>query len=87
MHCCGAILIKIKLRDAIAAHKKKTGRRLTYAELSKGTGMSRDTLASIASRPSYNATMKTVDKLCIALNCTPGELLCFTRLTPRRAKQ
>ena len=56
-------------------HRRRTGERMTYERLAQLTGLSRQTLASVASRPGYNSTLSTVAKLCHALSCQPGDLL------------
>lgn len=57
------------------AYMARTGERLTYESLAKKTGLSRATLESIAARPEYNTRLSTVERLCRALSCQPGELL------------
>lgn len=57
------------------AYKRRHGVRLTYESLSAMTGISVDTLQSLAARPGYNTTLSTVEKLCRALECSPGDLL------------
>ena len=61
------------------AYRRRTGVRLTYGILSKRTAISVDTLQSIAARPGYNTRLSTIDRLCRALECTPGDLLELTR--------
>lgn len=56
-------------------HFKRTGERLTYAQLASLSGVAQTTIESIASRKDYNPTLKTLAKLCVVLGCTPGELL------------
>lgn len=56
-------------------YKERTGRRMTYELLSAETGIAVATLQSLGSRPGYNATLATVERICRALGCTPGELL------------
>ena len=56
-------------------HRRRTGERMTYERLAQRTGLSRQTLESVASRPSYNSTLDTIAKLCRALGCQPGDLL------------
>ena len=56
-------------------HRRRTGERMTYERLAQRTGLSRRTLESVASRPSYNSTLDTIAKLCRALGCQPGDLL------------
>lgn len=56
-------------------YRRRTGDRMTYERLAQVTGLSRQTLESVASRPNYNSTLDTVAKLCRALGCQPGDLL------------
>lgn len=56
-------------------YRHRTGERMTYEKLSHQTGLSRATLESLASRDSYNTRLSTIDKLCRALNCEPGDIL------------
>ena len=57
------------------SHRRRTGERMTYERLAQLTGLSRQTLESVASRPGYNSTLDTIAKLCRALDCQPGDLL------------
>ncbi|HEY4343244.1 MAG TPA: helix-turn-helix domain-containing protein [Parvibaculum sp.] len=75
-------MIAIKLREAIERHQVKTGIRLTYEDIAERTGLSLATLQSLASRANYNATLKTVEKLCQALDCEPGDLLEIRKSPP-----
>jgi len=68
-------MIVLKLREAIEAYERLTGEKLTYAELARRTDLSPETIQSIGTRDSYNTTLRTIEKLCVALRCTPGELL------------
>lgn len=68
-------MIKIRLKEAIEKLRVQTGERVTYEQLAQDTGLSRATIESIASRASYNASLKVVDTLCSRLRTTPGELL------------
>lgn len=68
-------MLRVKLREAMENHRRRTGERITYEGLAKKTGLSRRTLESIASRETYNTTLDTISKLCQALGCQPGELL------------
>lgn len=56
-------------------HRRLTGERITFERLAHLTGLSRQTLESLSSRPGYNTTLGTVAKLCQTLNCQPGDLL------------
>ena len=74
-------MLRIKLREAMEAHHRRTGERMTYERLSALTGLSRATLASLASRESYDTRLSTIAKLCHALGCMPGDLLELTSET------
>lgn len=68
-------MIVIKLREAMERYRQRTGIRLTYESLSEQTGISVDTLQSMATRKGYNTRLTMIEKLCLALKCSPGELL------------
>ena len=68
-------MIKIRLKEAIDKLKVDTGERVTYEQLSLDTGLSKATIESIASRSSYNASLKVIDTLCTRLHTNPAELL------------
>ena len=68
-------MIVIKLREAIAAFEKKTGTTLSYSDLADRTGLARATIEALGSRPQYNTTLKTIDKLCQTLECGLSDLL------------
>ena len=68
-------MIIVKLREAMKRFHAETGERLTYEKLAERTGLSRPTLEAIGSRQDYNPTLSTIDRLCEALRCQPGDLL------------
>lgn len=68
-------MLRIRLREAMEAYRQRTGTRLTYEALAQVCGLSVATLQSLAARPGYNTRLSTVEKLCIALGCSPGDLL------------
>lgn len=68
-------MIAIKLKDGMEAYKRRTGVRLTYADVAQMSGLSAATVEAIGSKLGYNATLETVEKLCIALGTTPDKLL------------
>lgn len=51
-----------------------TGERMTYALLADRTGLARATIESLATR-SCNTRLSTIEKICRALRCQPGDLL------------
>ena len=68
-------MIDIRLKDAMLRYEALTGEHLTYEELAHRTGLSVATLHSMATRNGYNAGLRTIEKICRNLRCTPGELL------------
>jgi DNA-binding Xre family transcriptional regulator len=71
-------VLRVKLREAMESHRRRTGERMTYELLAERTGLSRPTIESLASRHSYNTRLSTIEKVCRALGCEPGELLELT---------
>jgi DNA-binding Xre family transcriptional regulator len=68
-------MVVIKLREAILAYKRGTGERMTYRILAERTGIAEGTLEVMGSRTDYNATIHTLEKICLVLDVTFGELL------------
>lgn len=68
-------MLRIRLREAMDSYRRRTGVRLTYRALAQAAGLSVSTLQSLAARPSYNTRLSTIGRLCVALECTPGDLL------------
>jgi DNA-binding Xre family transcriptional regulator len=63
----------------MADYRERTGGRLTYESLAERAGLSKATIESLATRDDYNTSLKTVDRLCQALDCTPSDLIEFQR--------
>jgi DNA-binding Xre family transcriptional regulator len=68
-------MIRVKLREAMEIFRRRTGDRLTYDLLAEKTGISANTLQSLATRTNYNTRLTTIEKLCRAMDCLPGDLL------------
>ena len=68
-------MIVIKLREAIERYKRRSQKRMTHEILAEHTGLAKGTLNNIGSRDDYNATLATIEKICRALDITPGDLL------------
>jgi DNA-binding Xre family transcriptional regulator len=79
-------MIEVKLRRAMAAYRRRTGVKLTYDTLAARTGLSIATLQSLAARPHYNTRLSTIEKICVALDCAPGDLLELSTTTKRPGK-
>lgn len=68
-------MLVVKLREAMEAFRQRTGERLTYDIIADRTGIAVTTLQSLAARRGYNTRLSTIEKLCRALECAPGDLL------------
>jgi len=68
-------MIVVHLREAMERYRLRTGHRMTYRELAGRTGVSESTLQAIASRPRYNTTLATIDRIVETLECSVGDLL------------
>ncbi len=68
-------MIVVKLREAMEGYRRRRGVRITYAKLSDATGIAQETLRSIGSRMNYHPTLANIEKICRALDVTPGDLL------------
>lgn len=56
-------------------YREQAGERMTYELLARRTGLSRATIESMATRVGYNASLRSIAKICQALSCSPSELL------------
>ena len=56
-------------------YRERQGIRLTYFSIAAKTGISVNTLQSLAARNGYNTRLSTIEKLCRLFECSPGELL------------
>ena len=70
-----ARMITIKLRDAMEAHRRRTGERMTYKKLAELTGISDSTLRKVGGSLTHHTTLANIEKLCRALGVTPGDML------------
>lgn len=69
--------LRIRLKECLDRYDARTGRRLTYADLAAETGLSEATIESLGSRAGYNATLRTIERLCVALKAEPSDLLAW----------
>ncbi len=67
-------MIRFHLKKVIADWEFAHGKRLTFDELSKATGVHRITLSRIASQKGYNTTTDNIAALCDFFGC-PVEAL------------
>lgn len=58
-------MIRFRLKELIADKEFNDGKRITYEDISKATGVHRTTLSKIANQKGYNTTTDVLDKLCV----------------------
>ena len=68
-------MIRVLLVQQLDNKSFKEKRKITLAEVSKQTGISRATLTRIANTPGYTCTTETINSLCKYFECEPGKLL------------
>ncbi len=68
-------MLIVKLRAVMEDYRLRHGRRMTYQELAEKTGLALSTIKAIGSDPTYHPTLTNVEKLCLALEATPGEMM------------
>ena len=68
-------MIVVKLREAMEAYRRRTGKRITYGRLAESTGIALGTLQQIGSRLDYHPTLANVEKLCRALDVPLHDML------------
>ena len=61
-------------------------RSRTFYWLSKQTGISHTTLWRLKKGKAYGVTLDTLDKICLALACQPGDILRFVSAHPARKR-
>lgn len=70
-------MIRFHLRRQISDWEFKNGRRLTIAELEKGSTVTRPTLSRIINQRGYNTTTDNLGKLCAFFDCRIEDLVEF----------
>jgi len=70
-----AQVIRIRLPEVMAHRARATRLKVTYARLSKQTGISRSNLVVAGPTRASSPRFLPIDGLCTALECSLGELL------------
>jgi putative transcriptional regulator len=68
-------VIRFRLKELIADREFSTGRRVTFEEIAKQTGIHRTTLSKIAGQRGYNTTTDNIDSLCRFFSCPVERLM------------
>ncbi|GMT43008.1 MAG: hypothetical protein IEMM0002_1419 [bacterium] len=70
-------MIKFRLKEMMGKLEVQYGRKLTLENIARHTGISRQTLARIASPNGCNTTVENMERLCRFFKCKPEELIVF----------
>ena len=62
-------MIEIRVNELLAAHGR------TYYWLAKETGISHTTLWRLKKGKTFGINLDTLEKMCVALSCEPGDVL------------
>jgi len=69
------MVLIVNLKALMVAKSAKTGRRLSYADIMRETGIRESTLSRIANDTKYNVSREHIEKLCRYFGCTPNDLI------------
>ena len=68
-------MIRFHLKELVADHEFRTGKRLTFEEIANSTGIHRTTLSKVVNQRGYNTTTDNVDKLCRYFGCKVEDIM------------
>ena len=68
-------MLTFDLRTLLQEYEARTGIHLSYSELAKLTNLSVDTLKSLGTRATYNATLQSLSIICSAVGANPIKYL------------
>jgi putative transcriptional regulator len=74
-------MIKIRIQQLTKEHRR------TFYSLAKETGISHTTLWRLKKDRALGINFETLEKLCEALHCQPGDLLSFTNQKKQRKRE
>lgn len=69
----------VNLKALMTKKSAIEGKRITYKDIEKKTGIKELTLSRIASNPNYNFSRKDLEKLIIYFGCEPNDILTIIR--------
>ena len=68
-------MIRFRLRELMAAKARVEGRRVTYADIHKATGIFPSTLSRLAAGQGRRVDLAVLERLCEYFDCGPGDLI------------
>jgi len=73
VYCQYTHMLRFDLRKAMDDFEARTGLKITYDSLAVKSGISVNTLKSLATRDSYNTTLNIIEQIGNALRCNPTD--------------
>ena len=70
-------MIQCRLRELMAATRRKERRRVTYDDIRSQTGLSKTTLVRLANDRADRVALLVIDRLCVYFQCQPGDLFVY----------
>lgn len=71
----GYRMIIYHIKDMMLRKSARDGKKVTYADISNETGISKITLSRMASKAGYKAGSDIIEKLCKYFGVTPDQLM------------
>lgn len=75
-------MLRFKIRERLCDKSFSENKRITFKELSKTTGVSRQTLTRMVNQRGYVTSTDTLEKLCAYFECGIGDLVEYVKETP-----
>ena len=67
-------MIQCRLRELMAEKSRRDGRRVTYVDIVRGTGVAASTLVRLANDKAARVDLSVISRLCSFFGCQPGDL-------------
>ena len=68
-------MIKYNFKALLHDKEFKEDRKITYDEIAKATGLSRQTLSNVSSKRGHNVTADVIERLCRYFEVSPSDLM------------
>ena len=67
--------VQFRLKELLAERERVKGEKISYRDLRDKAGLSTNTITRIANNEVKMIGIKTIARLCEALECKPGDLI------------
>jgi putative transcriptional regulator len=80
-------MIQCRLRELMAIKARKEGRRITYLDITRATGIYNTTLTRLANDKAELIGKSTMNRLCAFFDCQPGDLFIYVPASEAEAER